>query len=90
MAWSQFSIKTVGVHFRNSANDNRNWYKIYNNLTKKIHIWSRIQLPLRGRKNRKPNPLIKTMTHRSNIYYCKMYLQKIEKRIKDSLWSNKK
>ena len=24
MAWSEFSIKMVGVHFHNSANDNRN------------------------------------------------------------------
>ena len=34
MAWSQFSIKMVGVHFHNSAHDNRNWDKIYDNLTK--------------------------------------------------------
>ena len=38
MAWSQFSIKMVGVHFDNSAIDKRNWGKIYYNLTKKIHI----------------------------------------------------
>ena len=38
MAWSQFSIKMVGVHFLNSAHDNRNWDKIYDNLTGKIYI----------------------------------------------------
>ena len=50
MVWSQFSIKMVAVHFHNSARDNRNWDKIYDNLTKKIHIWNRIQLFLRGKK----------------------------------------
>ena len=38
MSWSQFSIKIVGVHFRNSAHDNRNRDEIYDNLTKKTHI----------------------------------------------------
>ena len=38
MAWSQFSIKMVGVHFDNFAIDKRNWGKIYYNLTKKNHI----------------------------------------------------
>ena len=28
MAWSQFSIKMVRVHFHNSAHDNRSWDKI--------------------------------------------------------------
>ena len=36
MSWSQFSIKTVGVDFHNSAHDNRNWDQIYDNLTEKI------------------------------------------------------
>ena len=46
MIWSQFSIKMVGVYFHNSAHNNRNWCKISDNLTKKIHI----QLSLRGKK----------------------------------------
>ena len=33
MACSQFSIKTVGVHFCNSAYDDRNWDQIYDNST---------------------------------------------------------
>ena len=33
MVWSQFSIKMSGVQFNNSAHDNRNWDKIYDNLT---------------------------------------------------------
>ena len=43
---SQFSIKMVGVYFHNSAHNNRNWCKISDNLTKKIHI----QPSLRGKK----------------------------------------
>ena len=38
IVWSQFSIKIIGVYFGNSAHENRNWDKIYDNLTKKIHI----------------------------------------------------
>ena len=79
VAWSQFSIKMVGVHFYNSAHNNRNWDKIYDNLTKKIHIRNRMQFSLRGENNHKPNPLIKTMVHRSSIYYSKMYLEKNSK-----------
>ena len=66
----------VGIHFRNSAHDNRNWDKIYDNLTEKIYIWNRMQLSLREKNNHKPNLLIKTMVHRSSIYYSKMYLEK--------------
>ena len=40
MDWSQFSIKTVGVHFCKSIHDNRNWDKIYGNLTMKIQIYT--------------------------------------------------
>ena len=49
MAWSQFSIKMIGVHFHNSAHDNRNWDEIYDNLTGKTHIWNRMQFSLRGK-----------------------------------------
>ena len=38
MAWPQLSIKMVVVYFHNSAHDNRNWDKIYDNLSKKIYI----------------------------------------------------
>ena len=40
MDWSQFSIKIVGVNFGKSIHDNRNWDKIYNNLTKKIQVYT--------------------------------------------------
>ena len=32
MAWSQFSIKILGVHFGNSVVDNSSWNKIYDRL----------------------------------------------------------
>ena len=89
VAWSQFSIKMAGVHFHDSAYDNRNWDKIYDNLTKRIHIWHKIQLCLRGKNSHKPNHLVKTMVHRLSIYYSKMYLEKIEKRIENFFWVNK-
>ena len=38
MAWSQFSIKILGVHFANSVLDNSNWDKINHSLPKKITI----------------------------------------------------
>ena len=77
MAWSQFSIKMVGVHFHNSAHDNRNWDKIYDNLTKQnSYLEQNAALFERKKNNHKPNLLIKTMVHRSNKYYSKMYLEK--------------
>ena len=54
MALSQFSIKMVGVHFHDSAHDNRNWDKIYDNLTKKVHNWNGMQLFERKKNNHKP------------------------------------
>ena len=63
-----------GVHFHNSPYDNRNWVKKYDNLTKQNSY------------NHKPNALIKTMVHRSNICYSKMFLEKkTEKRINNFL-----
>ena len=35
MVWSQFSIKTLGIHFANSALDNTNWDKINHSLSNK-------------------------------------------------------
>ena len=50
MTWSQFSIKMVGVSFHGSAYDNRNWDKIFDNLTKNNQIWNTMQLSFRGKK----------------------------------------
>ena len=76
MLWSQFSIKIVGVHFDNSAHDNRTSRdKTCDKLTEKIHIWDRMQLSFRGQNNLKSNPLIKTMIVRPNIYCSKIYLK---------------
>ena len=35
MAWSQFSIKILGVHFDSFVVDNSSWDKISHSLTKK-------------------------------------------------------
>ena len=40
MVLSQFSIQIVEEYFGNSVDDNRNWDKVYENLTKKTHIWN--------------------------------------------------
>lgn len=42
--WSHFFIKTLGVHFSNSALDNKNWDKMNYNLTKKIHLCNTVRL----------------------------------------------
>ena len=47
MAWSQFSIKTVGLYFCNSPHDKRNWDKILDNLTKEIRVWDRMRFSSR-------------------------------------------
>ena len=50
MPWSQFFIKVAGIYFGNSVHDNWNWGTLYDRLTKKIHIWNKIRLTLRGKK----------------------------------------
>ena len=56
------------VHFGHSILDNFNWNKM-----KKINVWSRVRFSLRGKKMFYSNPLIKTVVHKSNIYYSKIY-----------------
>ena len=50
IAWSNFSIKILGITFDNTVSDNSNWDKISANIAKRIHIWNRVRLSLRGRK----------------------------------------
>ena len=50
MIWSNFSIKILGINFDNFISDNSNWEKIKDNIAKKIHIWNRVRLSLRGKK----------------------------------------
>ena len=71
------SIKIPGVNFGNSVFDNSKWDKI-RDLEKSGTLLER--------GNRKPNPLIESVVHRSNLYYSKIY----QKRIHDFLWNRKK
>ena len=67
----------TGVHFHNSAHDNRDWDKIHDNLPKQnLYLDQNAALFERKKNNHKPNLLIKTIVHRSSIYYSKMYLEK--------------
>ena len=50
MVWSNLSIKILGINFGNFTLDNSIWDKISENITKKIHLWNRVRLSLRGRK----------------------------------------
>ena len=50
MIWSNFSIKILGINFHNFISDNSNWEKIKDNIAKKIHIWNRVRLSLKGKK----------------------------------------
>ena len=42
--------RSVGVNFGNSILDNSNWDKISEGIIKKIQIWNRVRLSLRGTK----------------------------------------
>ena len=84
MTCLQFSIKIIRVYFVNSAHDNMiNWDKIYDNLTKKIYIWSRMQLSLRGKKIKADEMLWWIIRYIGQIYYTipKHIGKKIEERI---------
>ena len=48
--WPVFSIKILGITFDNAVPVNSNWDKISANIAKRIHIWKRVRLSLRGRK----------------------------------------
>ena len=48
--WSKCSIKIIGVNFGYSILDNFNWEKIGHIIIKKVHIWNRVRLALRGKK----------------------------------------
>ena len=91
MVWSQFSIKILGVHFVNFVLDNNNWDLINDKSTKKIIFKTDCDSLWEGKINRKPKPVIKTMAHRSNIYYSKIYQKgKWKKNIQFRLTRQKK
>ena len=63
MIWSNFSVKILGLNFDNFIPDNSNWDKIKDNIAKKIHMWNRVRLSLRGKK------LITNQILLSNLWY---------------------
>ena len=94
MACLQFTIKIIAVYFVNSVHDNTNWDKIYNNLTysetkmynnltQKIHIWSRMEISLRVKKLNADEVLRSKLRYIGQIYYTvsKHMGKKIEERI---------
>ena len=88
MEWSNFSIKILCINLDNFISNNSNWDKISVNISKKIHIWSRMRLSLRGKKL-----IINQMLHWyiGQIRTIQNYIKKeIEKIIYDFLWEGKK
>ena len=88
MEWSNFSIKILCINLDNFISNNSNWNKISVNISKKIHIWSRMRLSLRGKKL-----IINQMLHWyiGQIRTIQNYIKKeIEKIIYDFLWEGKK
>ena len=48
--WAQFFIKILGANFGNYILDNSNLDKIIEGRIKKIHIWNRVRISLKGKK----------------------------------------
>ena len=91
MIWSNFSIKILGINFDNFISDNSNWDKIVNNIAKKIHIWNRVRLSLRGRKLVINLILLSKLLYIGQIHTVPRYIKKqIEKMIYNFLWEGKK
>ena len=89
MVWSNFSIKILSINFDNFISDNSNWEKIKDNIAKKIHIWNRVRLSLKGKKLTINQILL------SKFWYIghtipKYIRKQIEKMIHDFLWEGKK
>ena len=76
--------KWLEYFFHNSAHDNRNWDKIYDNLRKKIVFQTECISLWEEKNNHKPSPSINIIAHRSSIYYSKMCLEKSGKKVNNS------
>ena len=74
MAWSNFSIKILRIHFDNSIPDNSNWNKISANIAKRIHVWNRVRLSLRGRKIIISQILLSKLWYIGEIYAIPKYI----------------
>ena len=86
MIWSNFSIKILGINFDNFVQDNSNWDKIRDNIAKKIHMWNRVRLSLRGKKFVTNQILLSKLWYIGQIYTISKYIKKqIEKMIHDFL-----
>ena len=91
MIWSNFSIKILGINFDNFVQDNSNWDKIRDNIAKKIHMWNRVRLSLRGKKLVINQILLSKLWYIGQIYAIPKYTKKqIEKMIHDFLWEGRK
>ena len=91
MIWSNFSVKILGIKFDNFVSDNSNWDKIRDNTAKKIHMWNRVRLSLRGKKLIINQVLISKFWYIGQIYAVPKYTKKqIEKMICDFWWEGKK
>ena len=91
MIWSNFSIKILGINFDNFVQDNSNWDKIRDNIAKKIHMWNRVRLSLRGKKLVTNQILLSKLWYIGQIYTIPKYIKKqIEKMMHDFLWEEKK
>ena len=91
MIWSNFSIKILGLNFDNFIPDNANWDKIRDNIAKKIHMWNRATLSLRGKKLITNQILLSKLWYIGQIYAVTKYIKKqIEKMIYDFLWGGEK
>ena len=90
MAWSNFSIKILGITFDSFTPDNSIWDKISANTAKRIHIWNRVRLSLRGRRTIINQILFSKLWYIGQIYTIpKCSKKKIEKRMYDFLWEGK-
>ena len=76
MAWSNFSIKILGITFDNFVPDNSNWDKISANIAKRIHIWNRVRLSLRGRNIIINQILLSKLWYIGQIYIIPKYVKK--------------
>ena len=91
MAWSNFSIKILDITFDNFVPHTSNWDKISANIAKRIHIWNRVRLSLRGRKIITNQILLSKLWYIVQIYTITKYIKKeIEKIIYDFLWEGKR
>ena len=82
MIWSNFSVKILGIKFDNFVSDNSNWDKIRDNTAKKIHMWNRVRLSLRGKKLIINQVLLSKFWYIGQIYAVPKYIKKqIEKMI---------